>query len=286
MARILPLSFVILWSSAFITGKIIVDNGSPFFSLSLRFAIVAFGFFSFAYYYKEKILIKPKNILESSLSGILFHGIYLGGCFYSFSIGVPANISALIVSMQPILTNLFAGLLLNEKVTWQQWVGIMLGFSGTILVLGLEIGNSIPIEGFFVTLLALIAATIGTLWQKKLSNNLSLSVSNFYQAIAASIFLLIATVCFEEPFINLNIKFIFLFSLQIIAVSFGAFTILMYLIKNGSASKSSNLFFLIPPVSAFMAWLFLDEKIYINDIFGLIICSIGVYIATRKNIKK
>ena len=286
MARILPFFFVILWSSAFVTGKVIVDNGSPFFSLSLRFAIVALGFFSFAFYYNEKILIKPKNILKSSLSGILFHGLYLGGCFYSFSIGMPASILALIVSMQPILTNLLAGPFLNEKVTWKQWIGIMLGFTGTILVLGLEIGNSIPIEGIFATLLALFAATIGTLLQKKLSYNLSLSVNNFYQAIAASIFLLLAMVFFEKPFINLNIKFFFSMSWQILAVSFGAFTILMYLIKNGSASKTSNLFFLIPPVSALMAWLFLDEKIYINDIFGFIICSIGVYIATRKDTNK
>ena len=72
-------------------------------------------------------------------------------------------------------------------------------------------------------------------------------------------------------------------SWQIIAVSFGAFTILMYLIKVGSASKTSNLFFLIPPVSAFMGWFFLNENISQNDIIGLIICSFGVYIATKKN---
>ena len=134
MIRLLPLLFIILWSSAFITGKIIVQHASPFASLSLRFLIVACGFFCFAIFFKEKIFTSHKNIIESSISGILFHGLYLGGCFYSFSIGVPANISALIVSMQPILTNILAGPLLNEKVNWKQWIGIILGFFGTILV--------------------------------------------------------------------------------------------------------------------------------------------------------
>ena len=128
MIRILSFLFIILWSSAFITGKVIVDNGSPFASLSFRFAIVAIGFLLFALYCKEKILSKPKYIIESTISGILFHGLYLGGCFYSFSIGVPASISALIVSMQPILTNLLAGPILNENVNWKQWVGIFLVF--------------------------------------------------------------------------------------------------------------------------------------------------------------
>ena len=283
MIRILSFLFIILWSSAFITGKVIVDHGSPFASLSLRFAIVALGFLLFALICKEKIFVKYQNILESCVSGILFHGLYLGGCFYSFSIGVPANISALIVSMQPILTNLLAGPILNEKVTWRQWIGILLGFLGTILVLGFDIGNSIPTIGICATLLALIAATTGTLWQKKLSMNLPLSISNFYQALGASVFLFFVMLLFEDHFINFNLKFILSMSWQILAVSFGAFTILMYLIKIDSASKTSNLFFLIPPVSAFMAWFFLKENISLNDIYGLIICSFGVYIASKKN---
>ena len=286
MIKILSLSFIILWSSAFITGKIIVENGSPFASLSLRFAIVAFGFLIFIISFKETINVRLKNIFESLISGILFHGLYLGGCFYSFSIGLPAGVSALIVSMQPILTNILAGPILNEKVTWKQWIGITLGFSGTLIVLGFDIGNTLPINGLYATVVALIAATLGTLWQKKLSLNLSLTVSNFYQAVGASFFLLILTFLFEDSFINFNIEFIISMSWQIIAVSFGAFTILMYLIKVGSASKTSNLFFLIPPVSSFMGWFFLNETVTFFDISGLIICSIGVYIATRKlNIK-
>ena len=282
MTRSLSFIFIMLWSSAFITGKVIVDNASPFASLSMRFAIVAVGFLIYAFYNNEKILAKPINIFESSISGILFHGLYLGGCFYSFSIGMPASISALIVSMQPILTNLLAGPILKEKVNWMQWIGIFLGFSGTMLVLGFDVGNTIPIIGVAATIIALIAATMGTLLQKKLSGNLPLSVSNLYQAVGASIFLFLIMLLFEDPFINLSREFIISMTWQILAVSFGAFTILMYLLKIGSASKTSNLFFLIPPISALMGWFFLDESIYFNDLIGLFICSLGVYIATKK----
>ena len=282
MIRILIFLFIVLWSSAFITGKIIVNSASPFSSLSLRFIIVAGGFFIFSLFLKETLKVNINKIIEASISGILFHGFYLGGVFYSVSIGLPANISALIVSMQPILTNILASPILNEKVTWKQWIGIFFGFFGAILVLGYDVGQKIPTIGVLASIISLIAATTGTLFQKKLSGHLPLSVSNFYQAISASIFLFIIMILFERPYINFNNQFVLSMSWQIFAISFGAFTILMYLIKVGSASKTSNLFFMIPPVSALMAWFFLNENITKIDILGLMICSFGVYISTKK----
>ena len=110
-----------------------------------------------------------------------------------------------------------------------------------------------------------------------------MSVSSFYQTIAASIFLFFIMLIFEDSYIHFSLSFNLSMAWQILVVSFGAFTILMYLLKVGSASKTSNLFFLIPPVSALMGWIFLNEIIVYSDILGLIICSIGVYIATKKN---
>ena len=282
MTRILSLIFILLWSSAFITSKIIVDNASPFASLSFRFVLVAIGFLFFLIYLKEKIIVNRNFIIEACISGILFHGLYLGGVFYAISLGLPASIAALIVSLQPILTNIFAGPILNETITWRQWPGIFLGFLGTILVLGFDIGESIPIIGLLSAFVSLFASTIATLWQKKLSGKLPLPVSNFYQSIGASIFLFFVMLFTEDQYIIFNLDFILSMTWQIFAVSFGAFTILMYLIKIGTAIKTSNLFFLIPPVSALMAWIFLKEIITLYDIIGLLISSIGVYIATRE----
>ena len=105
MIRIFPLFFIILWSSAFVTTKPIIDNSEPFSALAFRFFLVALGFLIFAVLRKQKVLINKKNLFQSIFSGILFHGIYLGGVFYSISIGMPTGIAALIVTLQPILTN-------------------------------------------------------------------------------------------------------------------------------------------------------------------------------------
>ena len=281
MVKIFPFVFILLWSSAFITTKPIIDNSDPFAALAFRFALVAFGFFIFSIYSKEKVLISSKHFFESFFSGVLFHGFYLGGVFYSISIGMPTGIAALIVTMQPVLTNALSGPILNEKVSSQQWIGVVLGFTGAALVLGFEIGSKIPTAGLIATIIALLAITISTLWQKKLSNNLPLSISNMYQAIGGCVFHLIIIILFVDPYIDFSKTFLIAISHQIFLVSFGAFTILMYLIKNNSASKTVSIFFLIPSTSAFMAWFFLNENLTNLDLIGFLIASIGVFISTR-----
>ena len=283
MIKTFPIIFILLWSSAFISGKEITQNASPFAALSFRFGIVFIGFFIYALIKNEKLLGNFKNVFQSIVIGVLFHGIYLGGCWYSFSIGMPAAIVALIVTLQPVLTNILSGPLFGEKIGWKQWLGILFGFLGSFMVLGINFASEFPVIGLYVSVLALIAITTGTLWQKKISGSLSLSVNNAYQAIGGCFFNAILIILFEDPYINFNTNFILGMSHQIILVSFGAFTILMFLIKAGSVSKTTTLFFLVPPVSAIMAWLFLGELLSIIDILGFLLTSFGVYIATRVN---
>jgi len=282
MIKIFPFIFIVLWSSAFVTTKPIIDNSDPFAALAFRFFFVALGFLIFAICTKQKIIITNKNLIQSIFSGVLFHGIYLGGVFYSVSIGMPTGVAALIVTLQPILTNALAGKFLNEDVSFKQWIGVILGFLGAGLVLGFDIGLKLPIIGVISSFIALLAITTSTLWQKKISNNLPLSVSNMYQAIGGCLFHLIIIIFFTDPYINFTPTFLIAMSHQIFLVSFGAFTILMFLIKSNSASKTVAIFFLIPPTTAFMAWLFLNEILNSLDLIGFAVATLGVYIATRK----
>ncbi len=283
MIKIFPFIFITLWSSAFVTTKPIIDNSDPFSALAFRFFFVALGFLIFALFKKQKIISNTKSLIQSIFSGVLFHGVYLGGVFYSISIGVPTGIVALIVTLQPVLTNALAGKFLNEDVSFKQWIGVILGFLGASLVLGIDVGSSLPVIGVIASFIALLAITTSTLWQKKIGNNLPLSVSNFYQAIGGFLFHIIIIIIFTDPYINFNSTFLIAMGHQIFLVSFGAFTILMFLIKNNSASKTVSIFFLIPPTTAVMAWLFLNEVLTNLDLTGFAIATLGVYIATRKN---
>ena len=283
MSKFYPLIFVLLWSSAFITTLPIVLNSDPFSALAFSFFFVALCFFIFCLYKKLTIKVSFRNLINSFSTGILFHGFYLGGVFYAIFIGLPTGTVALIVTLQPILTNIFAGYMLKENVSFNQWIGVSLGFVGAVLVIGFDVGKSLPLEGIISAFIALLAITISTIWQKKVSNDIPLAVNNMYQAIGAVLFhLIISIFIFNSPFLKINLQFLLAMGHQVFLVSLGAFSILMYLIKTNSASKTISLFFLIPVVTASMAWVFLNEDLNSIDLFGFILASIGVFIATRK----
>ena len=283
MSQFFPLIFVLLWSSAFITTLPIVLNSDPFSALAFRFFFVAICFLIYSIVKKIKIKVNFRNLFNSFSTGILFHGFYLGGVFYAIFVGLPTSIVALIVTLQPILTNILAGYFLNEEVNIYQWIGVVLGFTGAVMVIGFDIGSTLPMKGLIAAVIALIAITTSTIWQKKISNDIPLPVNNMYQAIGAVIFhLIIIILIFEDAFIIINLEFLLAMSHQVFLVSLGAFSILMYLIKNNSASKTVSLFFLIPAVTATMAWIFLGENLSLVDVIGFIITSIGVFISTRK----
>ena len=279
--NIIPIIFVVLWSSAFITSKIIVDNASPFFSLSFRFIVVSFFFLLFFLIFSKKCFFTFNNILHASISGLLFHGFYLGGVFYALSNGASASLIALIVSLQPILTSTLARIFLNENLSRLQWFGIFLGFLGALIVILKDLNNNLTLLAFCAGLIGLLSSSLGIIWQKKIVSDLSLSANNFIQALSASIFHFILAVCFENYFINFTSSFIIAMSWQIFAVSLGAFLILMWLLQHNKANEISTLFFLVPPISAVMAYIILDEIFVMQDLAGLFISSVGVFIVTK-----
>ena len=283
MTKFFPFIFILLWSSAFITTLPIVLNSDPFSALAFRFFFVALSFYFISIFKKIKISINIKNLINSFSTGILFHGFYLGGVFYAIFVGLPTGIVALIVTLQPVLTNILAGYILNENISFKQWIGVVLGFVGAVMVIGFDLGSTLPSDGLIAAIIALIAITTSTIWQKKISNDIPLITNNMYQAVGAVLFhIIIIIFIFDEPFIKINLEFLLAMSHQVFLVSLGAFSILMFLIKENSASKTVSLFFLIPVVTATLAGIFLGENLTIIDIIGFIITSIGVFISTRK----
>ena len=281
--RLFPFIFILLWSSAFVTSKFIVEEATPFAALCFRFALVAIGYAIYARWKGDPLFGHGREAGKAMMIGVMFHGFYLGGVFYAVAQGMPTGMVALIVTLQPVLTAALARPLLGEQVTAAQWLGIVLGFTGAAIVLGVDLSKTLAAGAYWAALVGLLAITFGTLWQKKHSYHLPLSVSNMYQAISATAFHGAVVLLFEDPWrIDFTAQFAIFMGWQIIFVSFGAFTILTYLIKHGSASKTAALFFLIPGVSMVIAWAFAGETLGPASVVGLLVSSTGVYLATRR----
>ena len=279
--RLLPIAFVILWASAFISAKAILADASAFAALTLRFSLVAFGFCLAYIIISRKKWLSLRQMQHAAIAGILLHGFYLGGVFWALSHGMPATVAALIASLQPVIVALLAGPLLRERITSLQWTGIALGFVGAVFVIGWDIGSAIPLGALLVCIGALMSSVIGTFYQKRFGQDLPLIPANIIQAIAATLLHLSLLSLFEVPFINFTPNFIIGMSWQILAVSFGAYVMLLILLQRGTANQTSSLLFLVAPVAALQAFIVLGEKMTTLDITGLILASIGVFLATK-----
>ena len=239
-----------------------------------------FLFLFFIFFSKNK-KISFKDFIDASISGLLFHGLYLGGVFFALSNCISAILIALIVSLQPILTSFLAKLYLNETLTRYQWIGIFLGFSGASIIIISDLIGDLSIVAFLAGIIGLISSSLAIIWQKKTGSNLSISGNNFLQALSASIFHFFLALCFEDFIINFSNDFLLAMSWQIFAVSLGAFLILMWLLQNNKANQTSTLFFLIPPTSALLAYLILNEKFILIDFLGLFLSCLGVFIVSK-----
>ncbi len=195
--------------------------------------------------------------------------------------GISATLIALIVSLQPILTSFLAKIYLNETLTKYQYIGIFLGFSGTSIIVISDLIGDLSAIAFFAGMIGLISSSLAIIWQKKIGSNLSLSGNNFLQALSASVFHLFLGLFFEDFLINFSNDFLLAMSWQIFAVSLGAFLILMWLLENNKANQTSTLFFLVPPVSALLAYLMLQEKFIFLDFLGLFLSCLGVFIVSK-----
>lgn len=291
---ILPIIFVVLWSSAFVAGKAGVQHATPFAFLAVRFVIVALIFMAVAI----GIRIWQKNrqntkdaanaktgtndpIFWTALVGVLIHGVYLGSTFFAMSNGLGAALAALIVSTQPLLTTALAIFLFGEKPRLVQWVGIFIGFAGVVVVLSPSLGVNAPAIAIMSCIFGLLAITAGTLLQKRIGGSIGLLKSNIIQASSASLFFILLISTVETPHINWNQPFLIALAWQILAVSTGAYVILMILIKRDSVAATTSLLFLVPPVTAIIAFFIFGEPLTPVTISGFLMASAGVNLVTR-----
>ena len=283
---ILPLVFVGLWSSAFVTAKVGVQYATPFSMLMLRFGIVSvlFGMILLAVRHWRNAtqgLPTRQVIALTALVGLLLHGIYLGSVFFALSQGLPAGISALIVSLQPLLASGLAIIMFDEKLRGVQVLGMLAGIFGVVLVLLPKIDGALPMVGLVSVTIGLAAVTGGTLLQKKIGGKINLLASNLIQSLAATAFFLVICATVEPPQIDWQPPFLLALAWLVLMVSMGAYLILMVMIRRDSMAAVSSLMFLVPPVTAIIAAIGFDEPLTMLGIIGFCVTSGGVYLVTR-----
>ena len=225
-------------------------------------------------------------IWPSTLIGLTLHGAYLGGCFFAVSRGLPAGITALIASLQPVLVSLFAARYLNEPLKARAIAGLGLGIVGLFVVviprLNIANANSISLISIFACVIGLLGGTSGTILQKKYGGAIPTLAGTAIQYLATAVVLLILALLFESPEIQWVPKFVGALAWLVLALSFGAILLLFFLLSHGSVASVSSLYYLVPAATAIEAYFFFDEHVSMISIIGTVITVIGVWLVVGK----
>jgi len=279
-AALAPWIFVLMWSTGFIGARFGLPYIEPFTFLLIRFIIAAalLGAIGLA-------LRAPRpsraHAGHSAVVGLLLHGGYLGGVFLAIDRGMPAGVSALIVSLQPILTALLAQATLGERVSPRQWAGLALGLAGVSLVVGEKLGQggvAPAISAFTLgaALVALLCTTLGTLYQKRHGAGIPLVGGTLAQYLAAAALMLPLSLAFETRQIQWTPELAFALGWLVLVLSLGAILLLMLIIRRTSAARTASLFYLVPPATALEAFLLFGERFGPLALAGLALASAGV----------
>lgn len=274
--------FVLLWSTGFIGAKYGLPYAEPFTLLALRLLIAAALLGALAVLTRSAAPCSPAQYARSAISGVLLHTAYLGGVFWAIDHGMPAGVAAVVVSLQPVLVAALAGVLLGERLLTIQWAGLVLGIIGVVLVLtpGLSAGG-LTVTGVVACVIALSGGTLGTLHQKRYGDGIPLLTGTAVQYAAASLVLLAAALTTETMTIRWTPQFVGAMVWLVLVLSLGAVLLLLFLLRRGSASGVSTLFYLVPPATAIEAYLVFGEELAPLSVLGVVVATVGVALALR-----
>jgi drug/metabolite transporter (DMT)-like permease len=278
----MPAVFVLLWSTGFIGAKYGLPYAEPLTFLLIRLSLVAAVLTVVALVMRAPWPATWREGAHIAVAGLLVHGVYLGGVFTGIHHGLPAGVAALIVGLQPLLTAAGAGPLLGEKVTPKQWLGLILGLVGVLLVVAEKLSLSTDhLVGAGLCTAALIGITAGTLYQKRFCTGMDLRTGAIIQYTATSLGLLAIAPWFETMRVAWTPEFLFALGWLSFVLSVGAVFLLFQLIRRGAAARVASLFYLVPPVTAAIAFLMFGERLGLPALAGMAIAVAGVALVNR-----
>jgi drug/metabolite transporter (DMT)-like permease len=285
--RTAPALFVLLWSTGFTGIRYGIPYAPPFTFIAIRMAIASVLLALISLAITKRFTRDLPTIGKSVLVGMTIHGAYLGGCFYGVKQGMPAGITALICSLQPVLVSVFSSIFFQEKLSPRKWLGLGLGLAGLVLVIAPKLQSSgeqgLPMAGVIAVFIALLGGTSGTLLQKKFGSGVEVLSGTSWQYVATGILMGSLALIFEgDQSITWNASFIFSLIWLIVALSIGAILILYFLLARSSASSVSSLYYLVPAVTAVEAYFLFGEKIGLVTAVGTLVTIAGVALVVRQ----
>lgn len=282
---LIPGLFVLIWATGFVAARFVAPHAEAFTFVAIRVVGVALVLVGLARARGARWPHDRAGWLHAGIAGVMMQGVYVIGVFWSVQNGLPAGIAALVGSLQPLLTAMLAGPILGERVSRRRWLGIATGFSGALLVLAPKVGATdaagIPVPALAACLAAMVAMTAGTFWQKSRAGGADLLSNAAIQFVGAALLTVPVALLFGTGRFDSSPQLWAGLAWSILVNSVAGILLLLALIRRGAVAGVAALLFLVPPVSALMAYGLFGEALEPVQMGGMALAALGVAIASR-----
>lgn len=279
--RIAPPLFIFIWATGYIVAKLAAPYADPLTFLSWRYAGVVALMLGLALAARAP-WPRRRDMLHLAIAGMGIQALYLGGVWVAIRQGLPAGTAALIVNLQPVLVAALAPLI-GERVTPRQWTGVALGLAGVVLVIWhkLALGSSLGAP-LLLCVMALLAITAGTLYQKRFVPQFDLRTGQVVQFAAALAITLPLAWALEPMRIEWNASVLVAMAWSILVLTAGGISLMFYMLRHGRVTAVSSTMYLVPSVTSVMAWLLFGETLGAQAIAGMGVTLLGVYLVVAR----
>jgi drug/metabolite transporter (DMT)-like permease len=280
LTRFAPALFILIWSSGYVVAKAAAPYADALTFLLWRYAGVVLLMTALALIARASWPSR-RDMLHLAVAGVGIQAIYLGGVWVAIRQGMPAGVAALIVNLQPVLTAALA-VFVYERVSSRQWVGIALGFVGVLLVVANKLGTQgMTLTPVLLCIASLLGMTLATLYQKRFVPQFDLRTGQVVQFVAAIIATLPFALAFEQGHIEWNSQVIAAMLWSIVVLTGGGISLMFFMLREGQATRVTGLMYLVPSVTAVMAWLMFNERLTMTTIIGMAVTLLGVYFVVK-----
>ena len=293
----MPWVFVLIWSTGFIVARYGMPHAPPMSFLAVRYALSITCFLVWIALARVAWPAGRSQWLHLAVTGVLMHAFYLGGVWAAVKAGMGSGLSSLVVGLQPVLTAVWVTAMSARaatpgmphgsahRISSRQWAGLLLGLAGLVLVVSRKFtaggpGDTATALNLSFAVLALLAITAGTLYQKRYVRPCDVRTANAVQLMAA--LLVTAPLAWLEPeSMRWNAELAGAMAWSVLGLTLGGSSLLYMLIQRGAAASVSSLMYLVPPCTALIAWVLFGEPITATTLVGTALTAVGVSLVVR-----
>jgi drug/metabolite transporter (DMT)-like permease len=279
----MPVVFVLIWSTGFVSARLGMPHAPPFTFLCWRYALSALAFLVWIALARAVWPNTRAQWLHLAVVGVLMHAGYLGGVWAAVKLGMGAGTTALLVGLQPVLTALWVSATgAEQRIRLAQWLGLALGLAGLLLVVWRKLAlGEVTALNFSLAILALLSITAGTLYQKRYVKPCDVRTANCVQ-IAAALVVTLPLALLESEGMRSHPQLWVALGWSVFGLTLGGSSLLYLLIQRGAATRVTSLLYLVPPTTAVMAWILFSEPLGLPVLAGLLLTACGVWLVVRQ----